>query len=79
MLYNSIQLNTFETILPHFYFNDNILNDNYKLRPIIMHLNKRFREHGGLKKHISIDESMIPTMGSIIQSSISKVNLYICL
>ena len=67
MLYNSIRLNRFETILRHLHFNDNILNDKtdklYKLRPIIIHLNERFREHGGLEEHISIDESMIPYYG----------------
>ena len=66
MLYNSIRLNRFETILRHLHFNDNILNDKtdklYKLRPIILLLNERFREHGGLEEHISI--SMIPYYGS---------------
>ena len=79
MLYNSIRLNRFETIL-HLHFNDNILNDKtdklYKLRPIILLLNERFRENGELEKHISIDESIILRyyMGSITQSSILKVN-----
>lgn len=67
MIYNSIRLNRFETILRHLHFNDNVFIDTtdklYKLRPIIMHLNESFREHGGLEEHISIDESMIPYYG----------------
>ena len=67
LVYNSIRLNRFETILRNLHFNDNFLNDNtdklYKLRPIITHLNDNFREHGRLEEHISIDESMIPYYG----------------
>ncbi|XP_066253025.1 piggyBac transposable element-derived protein 2-like [Euwallacea similis] len=67
ILYNSICLNRFEFILPHLHFNDNFLIDKtdklYKLRPLIEHLNKSFKEHGGLEEHISIDEDMISYYG----------------
>lgn len=68
MLYNSIRLSRFETVIRHLYFNVNFVNEGtdklYKLRPIITHLNEKFREHGGLEEHISItDESMIPYYG----------------
>ncbi|XP_030763273.1 piggyBac transposable element-derived protein 2-like [Sitophilus oryzae] len=67
IIYNSIRLNRFEIIIQYLHFNDNFLNTHtdklYKLRPIIIHLNENFRQHGGLEEHISIDESMIPYYG----------------
>lgn len=67
ILKNSMRLNRFETLLHHIHFNNNLQIDRsdklYKIRPIIDALNDRFRKHGGLEEHISIDESMIPYYG----------------
>uniref|UniRef100_A0A0L8FHL2 PiggyBac transposable element-derived protein domain-containing protein n=1 Tax=Octopus bimaculoides TaxID=37653 RepID=A0A0L8FHL2_OCTBM len=38
-------------------------NHAFKLRPLLDHLQKKFKEHGGLGEHLSVDESMIPYYG----------------
>ncbi|KAK9692978.1 Transposase IS4 [Popillia japonica] len=62
-----IRLNRFEDILINFHINDNNNLDNtdrlLKLRPLITHLNKCYKPHGGCEENISIDESMIPYYG----------------
>ncbi|KAK9754841.1 Transposase IS4 [Popillia japonica] len=64
---NSIRLNRFENNLRNFHINDNNNLDNtdrlFKLRPLITHLNKCYKLHGGCEENISIDESMIPYYG----------------
>lgn len=78
MLYNSIRLNRFETVIRHLHFNGNFVNDRtdklYKLRPIITHLNEEFREHGDWKSIFQLTKSMIPYYGSTTRNSPSREN-----
>lgn len=64
---DSMRLKRFENILKHIHFSDNatlVQEDRlYKIRPLIDKLAKNFRQHGGLREHLSIDESMVPYYG----------------